>query len=41
MVIIQLTDDKETCQKAKRNCQTWNNKEFGLGGIKRCHYIIV
>jgi len=30
MVIMQLQDDNETCQKVNENCQVWNNENMKL-----------
>jgi len=30
MVIMQLQDDNETCQKVNENCQVWNKENMKL-----------
>ena len=43
MVIMQLSNDKETCQKANENCQIRNNGNMRLQDKEtgKCRYIII
>lgn len=43
MVIMQLSGDKETCQKVNENCQNWNNENIRLQDkeTEECRYTII